>query len=149
MVKVMMPGDKGYEKLKTNRMGKPDVVSPELDPLLEELLKSDATSMQFTEGDPFTEAQFRYWAQRLPEKGIVPEDKHVRISCSKDQGLVEVSIHDKTPARAKAETKGKSTAKPAAKKAAAKKAPAKKAAAKRTSSKPVAKKRPAKKKAAK
>lgn len=123
---VIKPGDEGYIE-NVNVRGKADVVSPELNPIIEEMLENGEVEIQLPDGDPFSVSQIRYWAPKATGK-LLPEGKRISVAGGKGKNISISIVDEKAPA---GEKSAKVTpTKKVAKKAAAKR-PAKRAAAKK------------------
>lgn len=130
-VKTIKPGQKGYKEIQTHHKGKPDVVSPEMNPIIEEMEKNGETTRQLIEGDPFTISQIRYWAPR--GSAVLPEGKRIRVGSHDEDGVINITIvEDK---RAALQGNGEKATAKATKKRAPKKPAAKKPTPKRRAKK--------------
>lgn len=140
-VPVITEDDDTFDESVGHR-GLPDVTSPVMNPLIEDMLEKGTETIQLVPGDPFSVSQLRYWQPR--GQALLPEGKHLKIAGGVNGKNISVSIEDAEGSVTVTETK-----------ATEKKAPVKKVAVKKTSPKkaaPVkkaaAKKRPAVKKTA-
>lgn len=66
-LQVILPGDDGYMPSVSNR-GKPDVVSPKLDPVLDSVISQGGTEFQLPGDGEFTVLQVRHWATKQPTR---------------------------------------------------------------------------------
>ena len=80
-INVITPDDEGFDPTITVHRGRADVVTPVLDPVLEEMRQNGTALFQFPDGDPFTIGQVRRWA------GIVKSrDEGFRLRVSGGNG---------------------------------------------------------------
>lgn len=66
-IEVILPGDDGYMASVSGR-GKPDVVSPVLDPVLDKVVESGINEFQLPAEGQFTVLQVRHWATKQPTR---------------------------------------------------------------------------------
>lgn len=87
-ISVITPDDEGFDPTITVHRGRADVVTPVLDPVLEEMRENGITMFQFPDGDPFTIGQVRRWA------GIVKNrDEGIRLRVSGGNGAnIQIAI---------------------------------------------------------
>lgn len=135
---IIKPGDSGYVEGLAQK-GKPDVVSPELAPVVSKMKLGE--SFQLVEGEPFTISQLRYWQPK--GNALLPEGQRLQIAGGNGTNIEISVVEDDGKPRGRAAS-GTGEAKPAAKAA-----PVKKAAPRKVKSTAGAVKKPAKKAAAK
>lgn len=131
---IIEEGDPGFDE-KVGKRGLPDVVSPVMEELLDDMLAAGTTVVQLKADDPFTVSQLRYW-QPKGNAYLAANDAEYRVGVSggKDGKNISVELKSTNGSDEEAPKARKTPTKRQAPKA--KKAPAKKAA-----------KRPAKRKA--
>jgi hypothetical protein len=131
---IIKPGDSGYVEGLAQK-GKPDVVSPELAPVVSKMKLGE--SFQLVEGEPFTISQLRYWQPK--GSTLLPEGQRLQIAGGNGTNIEISVVEDDGKPRGRAAA-GTGEAKPVAKAA-----PAKKAAPRKVKSTAGAVKKPAKK----
>jgi len=92
VVNVMRRGDEGFIERTSNR-GRPDTVSPVMNPVLVQMLEEledGECEIQLVPGDPFTVNQIRNWSY----KGMVliPDDMDLVISGGNDGQNIGVKL---------------------------------------------------------
>ena len=129
-VPIITEDDESFDGSVGHR-GLPDVTSPVMNPLVEDMLEKGTTTLQLVPGDPFSVSQLRYWQPR--GQALLPEGKHLKIAGGVNGRNISVTIEDAEDGSVTVTEKPSSpTKKVAVKKTTAKKAaPVKKTAAKK------------------
>jgi hypothetical protein len=118
-------GDEGFD-VSVGKRGLPDVVSPVMNTLVEEMLSDGRTIVQLKPGDPFTIAQLRYWQPK--GTAMCPEGKRVGVSGGANGRNISIQIKDVTEKNGDAPVEKPKSVKPKTAKV-AKRRPAKRVAA--------------------
>lgn len=92
-IQLIQPHDEGYDSTLGVR-GKPDVTSPILNPLIEEMLANDESEVQLPDGQPFTVAQVRYWQPR--GSALLPSNKRISVAGGNGKNI-RIAIVDRKP----------------------------------------------------
>lgn len=70
-LRIITPLDPDYQP-SSGRQGRPDLVSPQLNPLFLQLVAKGHKSVQIPDMDPFSVYQVRGWAKRLNTSNFLP-----------------------------------------------------------------------------
>ena len=95
-VRVITEMDPDYQPVR-HRAGRPDVVSPEMDAVLEKMISNGQESVQLIAGLPFTIYQIRNWADKINRGGDLPDHiERVRVAYRQDTKRITVILAKKS-----------------------------------------------------